>query len=71
MVTEVWTIKQQFIDGKHWAKERGREEGRKEEREKAESDKLESARNFLSMGMSADDVARGLSLDLKTIKNLK
>ncbi|GHV71382.1 hypothetical protein AGMMS49928_22890 [Spirochaetia bacterium] len=48
-------------------KEEGREEGRKEGREEKA---LETAKNFLGMGLNPEQVAKGTGLDLATIQGL-
>ena len=54
----------------------GREEGRKQGRaeglaEGSHSAKLETARNFLQMGLSQEQVAQGTGLSLEEIQKLK
>ena len=48
----------------------GMEKGRAEERARAESEKLESARQLLGMGMPAAQVAQILKLPLETVNAL-
>mgnify|MGYP002523283167 CR=1 FL=1 len=38
------------------------------EREKAKADKLATARNFLKMGLSVDQVSRGTGLSIEEVK---
>jgi len=50
------------------AETRGREEGRAEGEKKA---KIESAKRFLSMGLSVEQVAVGTGLSLEEVEKLK
>lgn len=43
---------------------------RKEEQEKARAEKIETARNFLKMGLSVEQVARGTGLSIEEVKKL-
>lgn len=55
--------------------EQGVAQGRAEEREKAEAEKhaekIEMARNFLKMGLSAEQVAQGSGLSIEEVNQLK
>ena len=50
--------------------EKGRAEGMAKERAKAESEKLESARQLLGMGLPAAQVALAMKLPLETVNEL-
>lgn len=47
------------------------EKGRQEERAKAHAEKLESALNFKKMGVSIENIAKGLGLSVEEIEKLK
>lgn len=49
----------------------GMQKGRLEERAKAEAEKLESALNFKKMGVSVEDIAKGLGLSIEQVEKLK
>ena len=55
-------------EGRAEGRAEGREEGRAEGEKKA---KIESAKRFLSMGLSVEQVAAGTGVSLEEIKNLK
>lgn len=63
-----------YISEKNVAVARALERGKKLEREKAEKEKkaerIETARNFLKMGLSIEQVARGTGLPIDEIKKL-
>ncbi|CAA7601772.1 Lambda repressor-like, DNA-binding domain protein [Acididesulfobacillus acetoxydans] len=55
-----------------WLREEGREQGRAEGRaEGREEGRLETARNALTKGLSAEDVAEITGLSLETVRRLK
>jgi len=53
------------------AEEKGIEKGRAEEQQKAHFEKLESAKNLLKMGMTAEQISQALFLPLEEVKDLK
>ena len=48
----------------------GLAEGEKREREKAKAEKIETARNFLKMGLSVEQVAQGTGLSIEEVNKL-
>ena len=59
-------------EGRAEGREEGRAEGRAEGREEGEKKaKIESAKRFLSMGLSVEQVAAGTGLSLEEIEKLK
>jgi predicted transposase/invertase (TIGR01784 family) len=60
-----------YISGINGARREGRREGRQEGRQEGRGEKaLEDARNFLGMGLSPEQVAKGTGLPLDVIKKL-
>ncbi|WP_010261352.1 Rpn family recombination-promoting nuclease/putative transposase [Treponema primitia] len=60
-------VVEKVLEDRRRAREEGKEEGEKVGKEEKA---LEAARNFLGMGLSPEQVAKGTGLDLATVKNI-
>ena len=59
-----------YISEKNVAVAQALEKGKKLEREKAQAEKIETARNFLKMGLSVEQVAQGTGLSIEEVNKL-
>jgi len=50
--------------------DRGIRKGIKQEKARAEQNKFETAKRFLAMGLTIEDVAKGANLDLEIVRQL-
>ncbi len=63
---------QYFQDVRQEAREEGRQEGRQEGREEGRLDKaLETVPRLLALGLTVEQVAQALQLDIEQVKNIQ